>query len=86
MPKVDFIQYRALGSEAIETILTMTDKGYVFFEPNGRGQKPTFSVQRTHVHCDPPCTPEEFTNHLRTKGLDSRYWSGGSTSPMCNGA
>jgi|688.fasta_scaffold98986_3 hypothetical protein len=86
MPKVDSINYGDLGSEASTTILTMTGKGYSYFEPKGRGQKPTFSFRKTSVYCQPPCTREDFIKHLKEKGLDSRYWSGGSTSPMCNGA
>ena len=86
MPKVDSINYGDLGSEARVTISTMRSKGYSYFEPKGIGRKPIFSFRKTSVYCDPPCTPEEFTEHLRTRGLNSQYWSGGSTTPMCNGA
>ena len=86
MAKVHSINYENLGWEARATILTMTGKGYSYFEPTGKGKKPIFSFRKTSVYCDPPCTPEEFTEHLRTRGLNSQYWSGGSTTPMCNGA
>lgn len=86
MPKVDSINYEALGYKDRATILTMRSKGYSYFEPTGKGQEPTFSFRKTSVYCQPPCTPGEFTAYLKEKGLDSTYWSGGSTSTMCNGA